>query len=117
MTINYRNSKGVEFKIEVHLITETVRCIIRVATTREPNMMNRRFIIPYSYDQIIAPFDFNGTEEEIKTALINRYRDTGYSAIREEDIVEIVDMVIAENTGLHGLQIIELYQFRQNFGV
>ena len=117
MTIAYKNTKGVEFSIDVRLLEEAVHCIIQVTATREPYLAKRKYTIPYAYDHIIPPFDFNGTEEEIKTALQNSYKNARYTKVREEDVVDIIDIVMAENVALQNMQIVEPYEIKRNVGV
>ncbi|CBX51427.1 beta C1 protein [Ageratum leaf curl Buea betasatellite] len=117
MTIKYKNNKGVTFVINVYVQGERINCKIQVTATKEAYMSYTTYQIPYSFEEVIIPFDFNGTEEQIANAIKLIFNELNYRELRHEDIVEAIDMVMAENENIFNMQIIEPHRIKTKTSV
>ncbi|QEL50696.1 betaC1 protein [Cotton leaf curl Gezira betasatellite] len=107
MTIRYKNTRGVEFRIDVLIVNERIHCKVQVTATKQAYLSTSTFIVPYSFLEVIIPFDFNGTENSIAHAFQSLFHGTEHKDVRGEDLVDAVDLVMAENENLMGMEIIE----------
>nr|CAQ63452.1 replication association protein [Ageratum yellow leaf curl betasatellite]CAX68215.1 putative C1 protein [Ageratum leaf curl Cameroon betasatellite]CAX68216.1 putative C1 protein [Ageratum leaf curl Cameroon betasatellite]CAX68217.1 putative C1 protein [Ageratum leaf curl Cameroon betasatellite] len=107
MTIKYKNNKGVTFVVNVYLQEERINCKIRMTANKEAYVSSTTYDIPYSFEEVIIPFDFNGTEEQIANTIKIIFNELNYREMKHEDIVEAIDMIMAENENIFNMQIIE----------
>ncbi|ADQ92354.1 BetaC1 gene product [Tomato leaf curl Togo betasatellite-[Togo:2006]] len=117
MTITYKNNRGVTFKINVYLQEARINCDIQVTANKEAYVSTSTYNIPYSFEEVIIPFDFNGTEEQIANAIAQIFNGLHYREMRQEDIVEAIDMIMAENENVLGIQIIEPHRVKIKISV
>ncbi|ACK77819.1 betaC1 protein [Cotton leaf curl Gezira betasatellite - [okra:Niger]] len=110
MTITFRSTKGVHFRVDVFLKHDHIDCRIEVTATKEAYLRKSTFIIPYNFADVFIPFDFNGSEEEIMNGLKNMFKDTTHQMIKTEELVEVVDMIMAENLNVLGMELINHYR-------
>ncbi|AMB51339.1 beta C1 [Tomato leaf curl Togo betasatellite-[Togo:2006]] len=115
MTITYKNNRGVTFKIDVYLQEERINCKLQVTATKEAYVGYSTYTIPYSFEEVIIPFDFNGTEEQIANAIAQLFNGLHYREMKQEDIVEAIDMIMAENENVIGIHIIEPHRVKLKF--
>ncbi|ALO02612.1 BC1 [Chayote yellow mosaic Benin betasatellite] len=117
MTIKYKNKRGVEFTVDVFIKVGKVECCIKVTATKDAYVSTSSFIIPYGYLEVIIPFDFNGTEQEITNAIKAVFHTTKHRDIRAEELVDAMDIVMSENENLIGMQIIEPHRITSKTSV
>ncbi|AMB51338.1 beta C1 [Tomato leaf curl Togo betasatellite-[Togo:2006]] len=117
MTITYKNNRGVTFTINVYLEEGRINCKLQVTANKEAYVSTSKYHIPYSFEEVIIPFDFNGTEEQIANAIAQISNGLHYREMRQEDIVEAIDMVMAENENVIGIHIIEPHHVTTRFSV
>nr|UYS88332.1 BetaC1 [Cotton leaf curl Gezira betasatellite] len=110
MTITFRNTKGVQFRVDVFLKQDHIDCKIEVTATKESYLRKSTFFIPYHFADIFIPFDFNGSEEEIMNGLRNMFKDSTHQMIKTEELVDLVDMMMAENVNVLGMDLINHYR-------
>nr|AAL05304.1 unknown [Cotton leaf curl Gezira beta - [Sudan:Okra 43:1996]]AAL05305.1 unknown [Cotton leaf curl Gezira beta - [Sudan:Okra 44-2:96]]AAL91096.1 SatC1 [Cotton leaf curl Gezira betasatellite]ACP41025.1 SatC1 [Cotton leaf curl Gezira betasatellite] len=110
MTITFRSTKGVHFRVDVFLKDDHIECRIEVTATKEAYLRKSTFIIPYHFADVFIPFDFNGSEEEIMHGLRNMFKDFTHQMIRTEELVDVVDMVMAENVNVLGMDLLNHYR-------
>nr|WRW55972.1 putative beta C1 protein [Cotton leaf curl Gezira betasatellite] len=110
MTITFRNTKGVQFRVDVFLKQDHIDCRIEVTATKESYLRKSTFIIPYHFADVFIPFDFNGSEEEIMHGLRNMFKDSTHQMIKTEELVDVVDMVMAENANILGMDLFNHYR-------
>ncbi|BAF49375.1 C1 protein [Tobacco leaf curl Japan betasatellite] len=95
MTITYSNGNGIKFIIDVRL-QQFISVSVQVYSTNQAILTGFNCNIPYTYEQIIAPFDFNGTEEIIRNTLELMYEDSDVSNFQVEDMIETIDILMTE---------------------
>nr|AIU44097.1 betaC1 [Croton yellow vein mosaic betasatellite] len=97
MTIIYQNETGLKFIIDVKLKSNnSFNVIIKLFSTRSPVLVKNKFIIPYSHEGIIPPFDFNILEEGVKNILKIMYRMASFDEFKEEDMTEVIDILMVQ---------------------
>ncbi|ALO02613.1 BC1 [Chayote yellow mosaic Benin betasatellite] len=117
MTIKYKNNKGVTFIVNVYVQEARINCKIQMTANKEAYVSSTTYDIPYSFEEVIIPFDFNGTEEQIANAIKQIFNGINYREMRHEDIVDAIDMVMAENENMIGMQIIEPHRIKTKTSV
>ncbi|CAJ87656.1 C1 protein [Siegesbeckia yellow vein Guangxi virus satellite DNA beta] len=102
MTITYKNGKGVTFTINVRL-SPNLKVHLSMLCTNEPIMSRFTYTLPYEHEDIIAPFDINGTEEAIKDTIEIMTENVSFKDITREELLDSIDTMMIER-----FQIIEL---------
>nr|AGA60239.1 C1 [Papaya leaf curl betasatellite] len=104
MTIIYQNETGLKFIIDVKLKNNnSFNVIIKLFSTRSPVLVTNKFIIPYSHEGIIPPFDFNNLEEGIKNILTIMYRMASFDEFKEEDMTEVIDILMVQEAPVNNI--------------
>nr|UZN46552.1 C1 protein [Sida yellow vein virus satellite DNA beta] len=110
MTIKYKNTKGLEFQIDVRLKEDdTVVVQLRLFSTRSQALTRRDILIPYAYGRIIEPFDFNSLEEGIRNIVDTMYRESPLNEFRQEDVVEAIDILMIQEARVEDIDLVVGY--------
>nr|CAD60553.1 putative C1 protein [Tomato leaf curl China betasatellite] len=118
MTIKYNNMKGLEFIIDVKLQEDTSILVrIELASTKSPALAKKKFMIPYRHHGIIPPFDFNILEEGIKNCLKIMYRESTIGELRQEDMVQVIDIIMMEEAPVEDIDVGDEYDVFTNSDV
>ncbi|AHN49651.1 C1 protein [Malvastrum leaf curl Guangdong betasatellite] len=97
MTIRYKNTKGVSFVINVRLRKEnSISVEIDLFSQKTPYLHKQQFVIPYSHQGIITPFNFNDLEEGIKGLMNVMYAESPADEFRHEDMIEAIDILMMQ---------------------
>nr|CAG28794.1 putative C1 protein [Tomato leaf curl China betasatellite] len=115
MTIQYTNTKGPKFIIDVRLQgPKFVMVKIQFSSTRAPAMIKRRFNIPYGHNGIIIPFDFNGLETGIRDMMELFYKDACYEQFKQEEMVEMIDLLMMHEANVLDINLDVSFDVSQN---
>ncbi|CAD65756.1 C1 protein [Tomato leaf curl Laos betasatellite] len=117
MTLQYRNTKGLRFMIDVRLQGERfVMVKIRFSSTRAPALIKRKFNIPYGHDGIIVPFDFNVLETGIKDMMEILFKDASLETFKPEEMVQIIDIIMMHDANVMDINLDVEYDVANNVG-
>ncbi|BAF75929.1 betaC1 protein [Tomato yellow dwarf disease associated satellite DNA beta-[Kochi]] len=111
MTITYNNGKGIKFIVDVRL-HQLLKVIVQVYSTNKPVLTGFKCHIPYTYVQMVPPFDFNGAEELIRETLELMYEDSDISNFKQEEMIDSIDMVMMHWLGHMGVDTVDRYTIR-----
>nr|AIW65613.1 beta C1 [Croton yellow vein mosaic betasatellite] len=104
MTIIYQNETGLKFIIDVKLKSNnSFHVIIQLFSTRSPVLVKNKFIIPYSHEGIIPPFDFNNLEAGIRNILAIMYRTASFDEFNHEDMTEVIDILMTHEAPVNNI--------------
>nr|AGO64143.1 beta C1 protein [Honeysuckle yellow vein mosaic betasatellite]APC93974.1 beta C1 protein [Tomato leaf curl betasatellite] len=116
MTIVYNNGNGIKFIIDVRL-QQFIRVQVQVYSTNQPVLTGIRCNIPYTYVQMVPPFDFNGTEELVRDTLELMYDDSDISNFKQEEMIDSIDMVMMHWLSDMGVDTVDRYVVRNTYTV
>ncbi|BAF49382.1 C1 protein [Honeysuckle yellow vein beta-[Japan:Masuda:2003]] len=111
MTITYNNGRGIKFIIDVRP-HQVIRVIVQVYSTNQPVLTGFKCDIPYTYVQMVPPFDFNGVEELIRDTLELMYDMSGISNFKQEEMIDSIDMVMMHWLSDMGVDTLDRYSVR-----
>nr|ADB43312.1 C1 protein [Tomato leaf curl China betasatellite] len=118
MTIKYKNTKGLEFIIDVKLEEDSSFLVqIELSSTRSPALAKKKFMIPYRHQGIIPPIDFNSLEEGIKHCLKIMYKESTVWEFKQEDMVQVIDILMMEEAPVEDIDVRDEYDVFMNSSV
>nr|QID21124.1 beta C1 [Tomato leaf curl betasatellite] len=116
MTIVYNNGNGIKFIIDVRL-QQFIRVQVQVYSTNQPVLTGIRCNIPYTYVQMVPPFDFNGTEELVRDRKGLMYVNSDISNFKQEEMIETIDILMMHWLSDMGVDTVDLYSVRNTYCV
>nr|AIW65599.1 beta C1 [Tomato leaf curl Gujarat betasatellite] len=118
MTIKYKNTKGMEFIINVRLKEDTSIVVdIRVFSTGSPVLATKQFMIPYGHSGIIPPFNFNALEEGIRNIIDLMYKESTIQEFKQEDMVQTIDLLMMNEAPVVDIDVMDEYDVCTNSSV
>ncbi|BAD23958.1 putative C1 protein [Honeysuckle yellow vein mosaic betasatellite] len=111
MTITYNNGRGIKFIIDVRL-HQIIRVIVQVYSTNQPVLTGFKCNIPYTYVQMVPPFDFNGGRGAYQGHTGIWYDRSDISNFKQEEMIDSIDMVMMHWLSDMGVDTVEKYSIR-----
>ncbi|API65479.1 betaC1 protein [Vernonia crinkle betasatellite] len=90
-------------------------CIIKLEITsaNQPYLVKHKISIPYTYRDIITPFDLQGNDTLISLALRFAFNAKEYGELKIEDIIELVDLMVLQNDSFVDIDVEASYTNRR----